>query len=118
MKNRYLFGGHIEIEYNSLIFLMKSFLSPSKVRDRYASDIEQVIHYNDEMLDIYVSEYFDKGFLCDVELKGSLEEAQNFINTFTNKLEEKNISYQFEWNEVDENDKQIGEEFELKSTSD
>lgn len=97
---------------------MKSFLPPSKVRDRYASDVEQVIHYNDEMLDIYVHEYFDKGFLCDVELKDSLEEAQNFINTFTNKLDEKNVPYQFDWSEVDENDNEIGEEFEMKSASD
>ncbi|WP_148638447.1 hypothetical protein [Olleya sp. ITB9] len=89
-------------------------LTASKVRDRYAADVEKVIHYEDEKLDIYIYEDGHKGFLFDAELKGALEEAQDFINLFTEKLRNDNLVHQFEWYEVDENDNQIGEEFEVK----
>lgn len=114
MKKRYLIGGYIEIEYQAFISLMKNMLTASKVRDRYAADVEKVIHYEDEKLYIYIYEDGHKGFLFDAELKGALEEAQDFINRFTEKLRNDNLVHQFEWYEVDENDNQIGEEFEVK----
>lgn len=114
MPKRYTYVGHIEIEYQALISLMKSVLNSSKVKDRYASDIERVIQYNDDKLEIYVYEDGRNGFLWQGEYIGLYEEAQDFINTLTEKLREKNIQHQFEWSEVDENDKQIGEEYEIK----
>ncbi|SNR13962.1 hypothetical protein [Tenacibaculum jejuense] len=46
-------------------------------------------------------------------MKGTLLEANEFINNFTKKLREKNITHQFEWSEVDENDEEVGEEYEI-----
>ena len=42
------------------------------------------------------------------------DEFDYLIDNFTKKLKERNIKHQFEWSEVDENDEQIGEEFEIK----
>lgn len=117
MKKRYLIGGIIEIEHQTFASLLKDILDSSKVRDRYASDIEKVIHYNSDDLDIYIYEDGEKDFLFDAELKGTIEDTQNFISTLTEKLRDLNCNHQFEWNEVDENNNQVGEEYEIRFPS-
>ena len=114
VRNIYTYSGYIKLDYKSLISFIKEVLDASKVRDRYAADIEKVIHYNDENLEIYINEDSYDGFIFSAEYKGTFIEANEFIDNFTKKLKERNIKHQFEWSEVDENDEQIGEEFEIK----
>ena len=114
VKKIYTYVGYIEIEYQPFISFMKEVLDASKVRDRYAADIEKVIHYNEENLEIYINEDSYDGFIFSAEYKGTFIEANEFIDNFSKKLKERNIKHQFEWSEVDENDEQIGEEFEIK----
>ncbi len=114
MTKRYVYSGYIEIEYKTLISIMKNVLKASNVRDRYAGDVEKTIHYKDDNLDVYAYEDDLKGFLWQAEYEGTFEGAQASIDTLTSKLREENISHQFEWNEVNENDEQIGEEYEIK----
>ncbi|MFD2917091.1 hypothetical protein [Psychroserpens luteus] len=71
------------------------------------------IKYEDESKGIYIYDDLNQGYLCEIELKGSLEDAQAFINSITEKLRAKMVTHQFEWNEVDSNDFQIGEEYEV-----
>ena len=63
---------------------------------------------------IYISEYFDKGFLLDASFSGNPEDFDDFIEKIKIKLQEDNVQYQFEWNEVDENGDQTGEEYEIR----
>ena len=114
MRNIYTYSGYIKLDYKSLISFMKEVLDASKVRDRYAADIEKVIHYNEENLEIYINEDSYDGFIFSAEYKGTFIEANEFIDNFSKKLKERNIKHQFEWSEVDENDEQIGEEYEIK----
>ncbi|SNR13959.1 hypothetical protein [Tenacibaculum jejuense] len=113
MKKRFTYVGYIKIEYQPLISLMREMLISSKVKERYAADIEKEINYKDEKLDIYIHEDGNNGFLIDIELLGSFVEANEFINNFTKKLREKNITHQFEWSGVGENDEEVGEEYEI-----
>ena len=114
LKKRYLLGGYIQQEYQALIKMLKVFLKASKVRARYASGVEKVVHYEDDVWDIYISEYFDKGFLLDASFSGNPEDFDDFIEKIKIKLQEDNVPYQFEWNEVDENGDQTGEEYEIR----
>ncbi|AZJ34557.1 hypothetical protein [Tenacibaculum singaporense] len=113
MIKRYVYSGYIEVDYNLLISLLKELLIASKVRDRYASDIEKEINYNDENVDIYIHEDGHRGFIFDCELKGTFEEANKFIDTLTKRFKVENLKHQFEWNEIDKEDNQIGEEYEI-----
>lgn len=115
MEKTFVYNGYIQTKDSVLIFnILKSFLKPSNLRERYASDIQKEIKYENENLDIYIYDDFNDGFLFNTQLNGTFEEAQNFINILTEKLRERNTPHQFEWNEIDESDEQIGEEYEIK----
>lgn len=45
MINTYIINGDLKITYQAMIALLKDMLNASKVPDRYAADIQKVIHY-------------------------------------------------------------------------
>ncbi len=118
MEKTFIYSGYIETDLDNVIYILKTFLDASNITDRYAVDIEREVKYRDEKIDIYSYKYSEKGSLFQVELNGTNEEAQSFIDTITEKLREDSIVHQFEWNEVDENEDQVGEEFEIRFPED
>lgn len=116
MINTYIINGDIKITYQSLIELLKDMLDASKVRDRYAADIQKVIHYEDNGLDIYVEEHEEDWFFFSAEYKESLEVVENFMETFKVKLDDSSVSpYHFHWSEVDEDEEIVGEQYEFSN---
>ena len=110
----FIFSGYLKTENTELIMeILKTIVGGSNLRQRYASDIQKEIKYEDDVKEIYIYEDFNKSFLCNAELKGTFEEAQQFIFQLTNSLKKANIHYQFEWSEIDEEDNQVGEEYEI-----
>ena len=108
MNKRNLIGGFSNINYEKLISLMNSMEIINKVNDRYAIDVQKEINYEDENISIYIYDDLEHGFLSkeptfifDIELKGSFDEAQAFVNVLTQKLAKQNCPHQFEWNKVD-----------------
>ena len=119
MKKTYIICGHLQIEYEVFISLLKSFLISSNVKDRYASGIEKTINYKDKNVDIYIYEDDQEYFLFNAEYRGALTEVEEFMKEFNTKLMEHSIPhYQFQWNEYDDDGNHIGEEFEIKFPSD
>ena len=114
MINKFLIGGYIESDFDNLLKLLKGVLNASKLRDRYASDVERTILYNSDVLDIYIYEAKEDYFIFDASYNGSLEEVSAFMNALGENLS--NLKYEFDWRKVDEDDNEIGEEFEMKST--
>ncbi|MFL0108246.1 hypothetical protein [Tenacibaculum maritimum] len=110
----FIFNGYLKTDNtNTIKEILKNIIGNSNLRERYASDLQKEIKYEDDVKDIYIYEDFNKGFLCSAELKGTFEETQEFLFDFTNQLKEVNISHQFEWNEVDDEENQVGEEYEI-----
>lgn len=110
----FVFNGYLKTDNaDTIMKILKTIVKDSNLRERYASDIQKEIKYEDDVKDIYIYEDFNKGFLCSVEFKGVLEEAKGFIFQLTNGLIEYKISYQFDWNEVDNEGRQIGEGYEI-----
>ncbi|WP_291093902.1 MULTISPECIES: hypothetical protein [unclassified Empedobacter] len=115
MKNKYVYAGYIKIEYDKMKAIMKSIYG-NKIRDRFASDIQPEINYEDSNTFIYISESDENAFLFSAEFLGKFDGAQNFINTIVQSLKKHGILYyQFEWNEIDDEGNQIGEEYEINS---
>ena len=119
-KEMFVFSGYIKSDGDVIIKVLKSFLKSSKIRDRYAVDIQREIKYEDDKIEIYIFDELielnepDHAYLFQAEFKGNLEEAETFIETIVSKLREKEIEHMFEWSEVDDNDKEVGEEFEIR----
>lgn len=113
MEKIFIYNGYMETNHNTILNILNSLVDASKIRDRYAADTHREIKYEDEKKDIYIYDDLNQGYLCQIELKGSLDEAQEFIDSISEKLRTKMITHQFEWSEVDENDNQIGEEYEI-----
>ncbi|WP_299332906.1 hypothetical protein [uncultured Psychroserpens sp.] len=113
MKKRFIYSGYIKISCDTLLSFMGKVLEPSKIRDRYAADLQRELKYEDDTVEIYAYEDGHGGILYQTELKGSLEDAQNYIHMITENLRKLDYIHQFEWSEVDSNDKQIGKEYEI-----
>ena len=78
------------------------------------SKVEFILKENRK--ELYIYDDFNGGFLFSAEFLGTFDEAQKFINTIVDNLKKNGISYyQFQWNEIDNEGIQIGEEYEINS---
>jgi len=116
MNKNFIYNGYIKTSSDDLINALKNCLDSNKLRERYAADVQKEIRYKDENIELYIFDDLNNGFILQTELKGTINEAKNFITLIVDGFKNYNISdYQFEWGEIDEDYNIIGEEFVLKS---
>ena len=119
MKTVLISATFYSIAFDSLIHILEQLLDKDKLRPRYRI-IGEEINYEDDLFEIYIysleSPKKEKGiddYLFDTEYKGSLKDAEAFIQKLINELLAANIKYQFEYNEaIDEEG--VGEEYVLE----
>lgn len=108
--NSYNYNGFIKVKYPELSKWCKENFKGIFEKSKAEFIFKEI---NKE---VYIYDDFNNGFLFSAEFRGTFDEAGKFIEGIVESLKKDGITfYQFEWNEVDNEGNQIGDEYEINS---
>ena len=112
MEKRYAIVGQINADKKDIAKLLKEFFN-SKISERYAMEVEHQITIEDNKNSLFLHEASNGGYFLHGISKESTNENCTLIFNLHNFFKEKKIHHDFAWNQIDEDENEVGEEFEI-----